>query len=248
VRAIEAATGKQTLLMASHSDWPIDTAWSVKGDHLISVSRDMSVKLTEVASARFIDNITSISPGALNGGMNAVDRNPRREEVMIGGADGIPQIYRIFRTTARKIGDNSNLLRRFPPMQGRIFSVEYAPDGRRCAAGSSLDGKGQIDILESESDDAPPAEVLKIMQKTVLTQTDAEKKQLDTYLTNSVKRLHTFTVPGGIYTVAWNNEGTALAAAGEDGTVRLIDVSAGKIAKEFVPVPLSGAPVAANPK
>ncbi len=154
VRAIEAETGKQTMMMASHSDWPIDTTWSVKGDHIISVSRDMSVKLTEVASARFIDNITSITPGALRGGMHAVARNPKRDEVMIGGADGIPQIYRIFRTTARKIGDNSNLLRKFPTMAGRIFSVGYAPDGKRCAAGSSLDGQGQIDIFESESDDA----------------------------------------------------------------------------------------------
>lgn len=244
VRAIDAATGKQTMLMGSHSDWPLDTAWSVKGDHIISVSRDMSVKLTEVASARFVDNVTSITPGALRGGMNAVARNPKREEIMIGGADGIPQIYRIFRTTARKIGDNSNLLRRFPTMEGRIYSVGYAADGKRCAAGSSLDGQGQIDILESESDDAPPAEILKIMGKTVLQQTDAEKKQLDDYFATSVKRLHSFTVPGGVYTVVWNKQGTAVAAAGEDGVVRLVDVAAGKIAKEFVPVPLSGSALA----
>jgi WD40 repeat protein/mono/diheme cytochrome c family protein len=244
VRAIDAATGKQTMLMASHSDWPLDTAWSVKGDHIISVSRDMSVKLTELASARFVDNITSITPGALRGGMNTVARNPKRDEIMIGGADGTPQIYRIFRTTARKIGDNSNLLRRFPVMEGRVYSVSYAADGKRCAAGSSLDGKGQIDILESESDEAPPAEVLKIMSKTVLTQTEAEKKQLDDYFTNSVKRLSSFTVPGGVYSVVWNQQGTAVAAAGEDGHVRLVDVKAGKIVKEFVPVPLSGAALA----
>jgi WD40 repeat protein len=246
VRAIDATTGKQTMLMASHSDWPLDTAWSVKGDHVISVSRDMSVKLSEVASGRFIDNITSITPGALRGGMDAVARNPKREEIMIGGADGIPQIYRIFRATARKIGDNSNLLRRFPAMPGRIFSVNYSPDGKRCAAGSSLDGQGEIDVFEFASDDAPPADILKIMTKTVLAQTPQEKQALDDYFTKTVKKLAGFTVKGGVYSVVWNKDGTVLAAAGEDGSIRLIDVNAAKIAKEFVPVPLNGANVAAQ--
>jgi len=238
VRAIDVATGKQTLLMSLHSDWPLDTVWSVKGDHLISVSRDMSVKLTEVATQRFVDNITSITPGALRGGMDAVARNPTREEIMIGGADGIPQIYRIFRTTARKIGDNSNLMRRMPPMEGRIFSVGYSRDGKRVAAGSSLDDMGTVNIYEVSSDDGPPDALLKIMTKTVLAQTDAEKKQLDDYFGQSVKLLYSLPVNGGVYSIAWKPDGTVVAAAGESGSVRFINVGDGKIAKEFVPVPL----------
>jgi len=34
----------------------------------ISGRRDMTVKLTEVAERRFVDNVTAITPGALNGG------------------------------------------------------------------------------------------------------------------------------------------------------------------------------------
>ena len=44
-----------------------DTAFSADGSHLVSVGRDMTVKLTEVATQRFVDNITSITPGALRG-------------------------------------------------------------------------------------------------------------------------------------------------------------------------------------
>ena len=44
-----------------------DTAFSVDGSHLVSVARDMTVKLTEVATQRFIDNVTSITPCALKG-------------------------------------------------------------------------------------------------------------------------------------------------------------------------------------
>jgi len=46
VRAIEASSGKQVVQMGSHSDWALSTSFSVKGDHIISGGRDMSVKLT----------------------------------------------------------------------------------------------------------------------------------------------------------------------------------------------------------
>lgn len=63
VRAIDAKTGKQILQQGAHSDWVLDTVFSADGSHLISVSRDRSTKLTEVATGRFVDNVTSITPG-----------------------------------------------------------------------------------------------------------------------------------------------------------------------------------------
>ena len=95
-------------------DWVLDTVFSVDGSHLISVGRDMAAKLTEVATQRFVDNITSITPGALKGGLAAVARHPKRDEIVIGGSDGMPKLYRVFRQTARVIGDDSNLIREFP--------------------------------------------------------------------------------------------------------------------------------------
>src|SRR6185436_67509 len=64
IRALEAATGKQVVQQGSHEDWVLGTVFSKDGSHIISVGRDMSAKLTEVASQRFVDNITSITPGA----------------------------------------------------------------------------------------------------------------------------------------------------------------------------------------
>ena len=77
MRAIDAETGKQVLQGTSHSDWVLDTVFTHNGDKLVSVGRDMSAKLTEVATQRFIDNISSITPGALRGGLQAVARHPR---------------------------------------------------------------------------------------------------------------------------------------------------------------------------
>ncbi|MCE9609230.1 MAG: hypothetical protein K8R23_03280, partial [Chthoniobacter sp.] len=56
LRAIDAATGAQVLQQSSHSDWVLGTVFTQKGDQLVSVGRDMSAKLTEVATQRFIDN------------------------------------------------------------------------------------------------------------------------------------------------------------------------------------------------
>ncbi|HEY2839135.1 MAG TPA: c-type cytochrome domain-containing protein [Pirellulales bacterium] len=145
-RAVEAATGKQVFFQGAHNDWVLDTVFSVDGAHLVSVSRDRSMKLNEVATERFVDNITSITPGALKGGLIAVDRHPKREELLVGGADGAPKIYQMHRTKARVIGDDFNLIRAFEAMPGRIFSVRYSPDGTRVLAGSSSDGQGEARV------------------------------------------------------------------------------------------------------
>ena len=69
-------TGEQVLFQGAHDDWVRDTAFTPDGKHLISVARDMSCKLTEVETERFIDNITSITPGALSGGISSVVAHP----------------------------------------------------------------------------------------------------------------------------------------------------------------------------
>ena len=123
VRAIDAATGKQVLFQGAHSDWVLDTVFSNDGTYLVSVSRDRSMKLTEVATQRFVDNITSITPGALKGGLTAVDRHPTKDELLIGGADGVPKIYQMHRTKARVIGDDFNLI--------QAYEADAGPDLRR---------------------------------------------------------------------------------------------------------------------
>jgi WD40 repeat protein len=143
LRAIDQS-GKQVLFQGGHSDWVLDTVFSVKGTFLVSVSRDRSMKLTEVATQRLEDNITSITPGALKGGLQAVDRHPTKDELLIGGADGTPKLYQMFRTKARQIGDDFNNIRNYASMPGRLFAVKFSPDGNSLVAGTSFDGKGEV--------------------------------------------------------------------------------------------------------
>ncbi len=150
IRAIDPQTGKQILFSGAHSDWVLDTVFSTKSDHLITVSRDMSMKLIEVGTQRFIDNITSITPGALKGGLICIDRHPTKDELLCGGSDGIPKVFKMVRTTARVIGDNANLLKEYPAMPGRVFGVRFSKDGTRIVAGSSNDGTGEIRVYNVE--------------------------------------------------------------------------------------------------
>ncbi|MBM4069445.1 MAG: hypothetical protein FJ271_10925 [Planctomycetes bacterium] len=150
LRAIDPETGKQILFQGAHGDWVLDTVFSKDSSHLVSVSRDMSMKLTEVATQRMVDNITSITPGALKGGLMTVDRHPTRDDLLIGGADGIPKIYQMYRTKARQIGDDFNLIRKFPELPGRVYVTRYNKNGSRIIVGTSNNGKGQVTIFPSE--------------------------------------------------------------------------------------------------
>ena len=246
VRAIDAATGQQVLQQGSHTDWVLDTVFSVDGSHLVSVARDRTAKLTEIATQRFIDNITSITPGALKGGLAAVARHPERDEIVVGGADGIPGVFRIYRQTKREIGDNANLIKELPPLKGRINTVAVSDDGTRIAAGSSLDGTGQVALYAYKFTGELPANIKKIQSKRVMARSAAEKAELAKYVTGNVERTALLDVPqSGIYSVSFSADGTTLAAAGTDGEVRYIDTESGAVRKTFASVPVSS-PAAAT--
>jgi WD40 repeat protein/mono/diheme cytochrome c family protein len=240
VRAIVAETGAIALQQGSHNDWVLGTVFSQDGSHLISVGRDMSTKLTEVETQRFVDNISSITPGALRGGLHAVTRRPGRDEVVIGGADGVPALYQVFRKTKRRIGDNANLLRTLPALEGRIFAVDYSRDGKLIAAAGSLNGRGSVAVFPGEYETEIPALLLKAYADKVATAYTAEEKaEIARFTGEGVKTIATAKFDGGIYALAFNPAGTHVAAAGEDGRVRLIATDTGVVTKEFVPVPLT---------
>ncbi len=240
VRAIDAKTGESVLFMGSHNDWALDTVFTADGSHVVSVGRDMAAKLTEVATQRFVDNITSITPGALKGGIGTVARHPERDEVVVGGSDGVPKLYRVFRQTARVIGDDSNLIRRFDPMRGRVTGVDVSADGKRIAAISTLDGVSELKVYGYEFDTSLPDNIKAIMAKVASSRSPDEVKTLDAYERAGVTLIAKQDFPStALYTLAIRPDRQQLAVAGGDGLIRLIDVETGALVKEFGAAPVT---------
>ena len=181
------------------------------------------MKLTELATQRFIDNVTSITPGALKGGLLAVTRRPLPQkryvksppdpadklydELLIGGSDGIPRLYKMHREVKRVIGDDANKIREFAAMPGRVYDVSFSQDGNFFVAGSSSEGTGE-------------ARVYQVNDGKMVAKLEGQK--------------------GGVFAVAYRPDGKQVASAGFDGVVRLNDPTTGKVIKEFVAVPVAG--------
>ncbi|QDT63142.1 DUF1549 domain-containing protein [Calycomorphotria hydatis] len=238
LRAIDAETGEQVLFQGAHEDWVRDTIFNQDGKHIVSVGRDMSCKLTEVETERFIDNVTSITPGALGGGINTVALHPKRDEIVVGGADGIVKTYRIFRITKRVIGDDANLIRTFPAMTGRTYGAAFSPDGKTIAAVSSLDGNGQLHLYDYPVDGVMPEDVKKIVTKRVNQWSPAEKKRIEEYNTEGVSLLTSVDVPGGgLFSLDFHPSGNSVAVGGSDGVVRVFEVPSGILRTQFSPAP-----------
>ena len=123
----------------------------VNSDHLITVSRDMSMKLIEVKTERFIDNITSITPGALKGGL--ICHRPPSDE----GRAALRRLRRRSRRSSRWCGPRParsattpTCSASSPRMPGRVFGVAYNHDGSQIAAGSSSDGVGEVRVYNAD--------------------------------------------------------------------------------------------------
>ncbi len=242
LRAIDATTGEQVLYQGAHEDWVLDTVFAPQGDHVISVGRDMTVKLTELATERFIDNITSITPGALRGGLSAVDRHPTLDHIVAAGADGMPRVYRIHRHAKRVIGDNANHIFPLFPLEGRVADLRFSADGQMVAAVGGLDGRGELVVASYGLTEDVPPEILDIMAKVpgdpVTRQggkrSEAEWKAFDAFREQSTRKLASVELPEAVtYAVAFHPTSGEVAVAGGDGLIRCFRADSGAATRQF---------------
>jgi WD40 repeat protein len=238
VRAVDANSGQQTLFQGAHEDWVLGTAFTTAGDHVVSVARDMTCKLTETATERFIDNITSITPGALRGGLTSVVSLPGRDEILVGGADGVAKVYQVFRKSARKIGDDANLIRELPALEGRIFSVDVNLAGTRLAAVSTIDSHAEVRVWKSRDTLAISDEIAAILAKQSSERSEDEKKQLAEFVVPADPQLAALKLPESAAYACCFLRDDSVAVGGADGVVSIIGPD-GQLVKQFAPAPVS---------
>ena len=236
VRAVNAETGEEVLFQGAHEDWVIDTAFTSDGSHVVSVARDMTCKLTEVATQRFIDNVTSITPGALSGGLNSIAAHHERNEILVGGADGVAKVYRVFRETARKIGDDANLVRALPPLNGRIFSVAISPDGSLIAAAATIEETSEVRVWKYNFGGGTPDDIKPLLGKKPEELNDEQKAKLAEYRKVEAAQVWQYSSDSAaLYAISFAAD-HSLVVAGSGGNLLKFD-PAGTLAATWPVVP-----------
>lgn len=136
VRVLSVEDEKELIKFDNHSDWVFGTIFSVDGSHFVSAGRDTALKLVEVDTGSFVDDINSSNKGY--GEINTIARHPTEDQVLNGGEDRIPRLYKIFREIRRDVGNTDfNLIQAYEAQSGTIEGVAFSADGSRFATGSA---------------------------------------------------------------------------------------------------------------
>ncbi len=168
--------------------------------------------------------------------------HPVNDEVLVGGSDGAPKIYRIFRETKRVIGDDANLIRQFPAMTGRIFSVSMNADGSRFVAVSTLDGSSSVRVFPYEFIGELPANAQAAKAKPAAERNEEEKKLVQQFASKTSEPVVSLELPGvSLYTAAFHPTTNLVALAGSDGMVRLLNQETKAIEATFSPIEITNA-------
>src|SRR6185295_4591908 len=128
VRAFETATGKELYKISTHENWVLATAFGIDSKRLVSVGRDRAAKLIDASAGQFLENVNQ-----LHGELAAVARNPVADEIVIGGEDRIPYLYKMDRPHNMKVGEDASLIRQLAAQPGAIFALDWSPDARAVA-------------------------------------------------------------------------------------------------------------------
>ena len=143
IRIYDVHSGKELRKMDHHEDWVFGTAFGMDGKRLVSVSRDRAAKLTDANTGAFIENVNLLKEP-----LAAVVRYPKKDWVLIGGAERIPYLYRMDRPRAMRIADDSTLIRKYGQQDGPILALAISPDGQYIAVGSEV---GPVRVYNTET-------------------------------------------------------------------------------------------------
>ena len=131
-RVVTVPDGKLVMKLDSHGDWVFATAFTMDGRHILSTGRDQAVKLTLVEGGSFIDDINTHTSA-----YRCLARNPKADQVICAGDDGIPRLYKVFRTEARTMNqEDHNLLHEYERQTGVATAIAFSPDAMLFAVGA----------------------------------------------------------------------------------------------------------------
>ena len=146
VRIITVPEGKQILKFDNHSDWVLATVFTFDNNSFLSTGRDSAIKLVHIEgeTGSFIDDINTHTTI-----MRTLVRHPKLDQVLCGGDDGVPRLYKVYRTEARSMNqEDHNLIKAYDGLDSLISALAFQPEGKLFAAGTEA---GNIALFETET-------------------------------------------------------------------------------------------------
>jgi len=143
VHRLNLTDGKELLDFKAHADWVLGTEFTHDGKQLVSASRDQAMKLIDLDTNRFVDDINNPLEACIS-----LAIHPKEERILYGGDLGAARLYRISDNQGRTSGRiDTNLLQAFERQRGPVSAVAFSPDGSRVALGSV----GEIKVYAADA-------------------------------------------------------------------------------------------------
>lgn len=147
VHRLNLDDGKEMLDFKAHADWVLGTAFTHDGKQLVSASRDKAMKLIDLETDRFVDDINNPLEACVS-----LAIHPREEKILYGGDLGQARLYKISDNQGRTSGRNdTNLITAFERQPGPVTALGFNPDGNTVALGSI----GQVKIYPAGDGNKP---------------------------------------------------------------------------------------------
>ncbi len=146
VRVFSIAEGKEVMRCDNHLDWVFGSAFTNDSERLVSVSRDKSAKLIEIATGHLVDDINQSRDPLV-----CLSRHPMHNQIATGGTDGKIRLFKMEPRGGRLAeGDNkeNSFVREYEHMASPIQAIAFSPDGILVACSAE---SGEVRIFKTEN-------------------------------------------------------------------------------------------------